>query len=93
VESAESVAPRVVGELSALVVSSSDKSDRDHAISSIRAAQASLPRARPRRRSSKLVDASERLLKITSVDVSARACESTASCRKPKLRWFIAQPQ
>src|SRR5204862_5170566 len=43
VESADTVAPRVAAELAALnITASSDKSDRDHAVSSIRAAQASM---------------------------------------------------
>jgi len=93
VESAESVAPRVVGELSALVVSSSDKSDRDHAISSIRAAQASLSAGASEKAIEQLVDASDRLLKITSVDVSAQRVRVDRLLQEAEVRWFIAQPQ
>jgi hypothetical protein len=93
VESAESVAPRVVRELSALNVSSSDKSDRDHAISSIRAAQASLSAGASEKAIGQLVDASKRLLKITSVDVSAQRVEVDRLLQEAEVRWFIAQPQ
>jgi len=90
---AESVAPRVVRELSALVVSSSDRSDRDHAISSIRAAQASLSAGASEKAIDQLVDASERLLKITSVDVSAQRVYVDRLLQEAEVRWFIAQPR
>jgi hypothetical protein len=92
VESADTVAPRVVGELSALVVSSSDKSDRDHAVSSIRAAQASLSAGASEKAIDQLLDAAERLLKITSVDVSAQRVEVDRLLQEAEVRWFIAQP-
>jgi hypothetical protein len=93
VESADTVAARVVGELSALVVSSSDKSDRDHAISSVRAAQASLAAGASDNAIGQLVDASERLLKITSADVSTQRVEVDRLLQEAQIRWYLAQPQ
>src|SRR5882672_6456332 len=92
VESADTVAPRVAGELSALAVSSSEKSDRDQAVSSIRAAQASLAAGASDMAIDQLVEASERLLKITSVDVSAQRVEVDRLLQEAEVRWFIAQP-
>jgi hypothetical protein len=92
VESADTVAPRVAGELSALTVSSNDKSDRDHAISSIRAAQASLASGQSERAIDQLIEASERLLKITSADVSAQRVQVDRLLQEAEVRWFIAQP-
>jgi hypothetical protein len=92
VESADTVAPRVAGELSALVVSSSDKSDRDHAVSSIRAAQASLAAGQSDKAIDQLVDAAERLLKITSVDITPYRVEVDRLLQEAEARWFIAQP-
>jgi len=92
VESADTVAPRVAGELSALNVSSNDKSDRDHAVSSIRAAQASLAAGDSAKAVGLLIDASERLLKITSVDVTSYRVEVDQLLQEAEARWFIAQP-
>jgi hypothetical protein len=92
VESADTVAPRVAGELSALVVSSNDKSDRDRAVSSIRAAQASMTSGAFEQAIGQLIDAGERLLKITSVDVSAQRVEVDRLLQEAEVRWFIAQP-
>jgi hypothetical protein len=92
VESADTVAPRVAGELSALSVSSNDKSDRDHAVSSIQAAQASLAVGDSAGAISQLIDASGRLLKITSVDVTAYRIEVDRLLQEAESRWFIAQP-
>jgi hypothetical protein len=92
VESADTVAPRVAGELSALVVSPNDKSDRDHAVSSIRAAQASMTSGAYEQAIGQLIDASERLLKITSVDVSAQRVEVDRLLQEAQVRWFLAQP-
>ncbi len=92
VESADTVAPRVAGELSALAVSSTDKSDRDHAVSSIRAAQASMTSGAYEQAIGQLIDASEHLLKITSVDVSAQRAEVDRLLQEAEVRWFIAQP-
>ncbi len=93
VESADTVAPRVAGKLSALGVSSSDKSDRDHAVSSIRAAQASLAAGASDKAIEQLIDASERLLKITSVDIMPYRVEVDRLLQEAEARWFIAQPQ
>jgi len=92
VESADTVAQRVPGELSALAVSSSDKSDRDHAVSSIQAAQASLGARDSDQAIGLLIDASERLLKITSVDVTPYRVEVDRLLQEAEARWFIAQP-
>jgi len=92
VESADTVAPRVAGELSALAVSSSEKSDRDQAVSSIRAAQASLAAGASDMAIDQLVEASERLLKITSVDITAYRVEVDRLLQEAEARWFIAQP-
>jgi hypothetical protein len=93
VESADKVAPRVVSELSALTVSSNDKSDRDHAVASIRAAQASLAVGAYYKAIDQLVDASGWLLKITSADVSAQRVEVDRLLQEAQVRWFLAQPQ
>ena len=92
VESADTVAQRVAGELSALAVSSSDKSDRDHAVSSIQAAQASLAARDSDQAIGLLIDASERLLKITGVDVTPYRVEVDRLLQEAEARWFIAQP-
>jgi hypothetical protein len=92
VESADTVAPRVAGALSALSVSSSDKSDRDHAVSSIRAAQASLASGQSEKAIDQLIDASERLLKITSADITPYRVEVDRLLQEAEARWFIAQP-
>jgi hypothetical protein len=39
-----------------------------------------------------LIDAGERLLKITSVDVSAQRVEVDRLLQEAEVRWFIAQP-
>ncbi len=92
VESADTVAPRVAGELSALAVSSNDKSDRDHAVSSIRAAQASMTSGAYEQAIGQLIDAAEHLLKITSADVSAQRVEVGRMLQEAEARWVIAQP-
>ena len=92
VESADTVAPRVADDLSALAVSSSDKSDRDHAVSSIRAAQASMTSGAYEQAIAQLIDAAEHLLKITSIDVSAQRVEVGRLLQEAAVRWFIAQP-
>jgi hypothetical protein len=93
VESADKVAPRVVSELSALSVSSNDKSDRDHAVSSIRAAQASLAAGAYYKAIDQFVDASGWLLKITSADESAQRVQVDRLLQEAEVRWFLAQPQ
>jgi hypothetical protein len=93
VESADTVAPRVVAELLALAVSSNDKSDRDRAVSLIRAAQASLGAGAYGKAIDQLVEAAERLMKITSVDVSAQRVEVDRLLQEAGVRWFLAQPQ
>jgi len=92
VESADTIAPRAAGELSALAVSSNEKSDRDHAVSSIRAAQASMTAGAYEQAIDQLIDAAEHLLKITSVDVSAQRVEVDRLLQEAEVRWFIAQP-
>ena len=93
VESADTVAPRVAAELAALnITASSDKSDRDHAVSSIRAAQASMTSGAYEQAIGQLIDASEHLLKITSADVSAQRVEVDRLLQEAEARWFIAQP-
>jgi len=92
VESADTVAPRVAGELSVLNVSSNDKADRDHAVTSIQAAQASLAAGDSAKAIGLLIDASERLLKITSADVSTQRVEVDRLLQEAEARWFIAQP-
>ena len=93
VESADTVAPRVAAELAALnITASSDKSDRDHAVSSIRAAQASMTSGAYEQAIGQLIDAAEHLLKITSADVSAQRVEVDRLLQEAEARWFIAQP-
>ncbi len=92
VESSDTVAPRAAGELSALAVSSNERSDRDHAVSSIRAAQASMTAGAYEQAIDQLIDAAEHLLKITSVDVSAQRVEVDRLLQEAEVRWFIAQP-
>jgi hypothetical protein len=93
VESADTVAPRLAAELSALAVSSNDKSDRDRAVSLIWAAQASLAAGASGKAIDQLVEAAERLMKIASVDVSAQRVEVDRLLQEAQVRWFLAQPQ
>jgi len=88
-ESAESVAPRVVGELPRSSSRRRQVGSR-HAISASGGA-ASLSAARPRS-DRQLVDASERLLK-SQRDVSAQRVRVDRLCRKPKCAGFMRQPQ
>jgi hypothetical protein len=92
VESADTVAPRVAGELAALSVAPNDKSDRDRAVSSIRAAQASLASGFSARAIDQLIDASEHLLKISSVDVTSYRVEVDRLLQEAEARWFVALP-
>jgi hypothetical protein len=93
VESADTVAPRVVNELSALSVASNDRSDRDRAVSLIRAAQASLAAGASGKAIDQLTEAAERLMKIGSVDVSVQRVEVARLLQEAEVRWFLAQPQ
>jgi len=93
VEAADTVAPRVAGELAALAVSASEKSDRDHAVSSIQAAQASMAAGAYEQAIGQLLNAVERLLRITSVDVRAQRVQVGRMLQEAQVRWFLAQPQ
>jgi hypothetical protein len=87
VESADTVAPRVAGELAALSVASNDKSDRDRAVANIRAAQASLASGDSDRAIDQLLEACERLRKITSVDVTPYRIEADRLLQEAEARW------
>ncbi len=73
-------------------ISSNEKSDRDHAVASIQAAQASLAAGASDKAIALLIDASERLLKITSVDLRPYRVEVDRLLQEAEARWFIAQP-
>jgi hypothetical protein len=92
VESADTVAPRVVSELSELSVSPNDRSDRDRAVSLIRAAQASLAAGSSSKAIDQLTDAAGWLMKINSVDVSAQRVEVGRLLQEAEVRWFLTQP-
>jgi hypothetical protein len=92
VESADTVAPRIVSELSELSVSPNDRSDRDRAVSLIRAAQASLAAGSSSKAIDQLTDAAGWLMKINSVDVSAQRVEVGRLLQEAEVRWFLTQP-
>ena len=92
VESADTVAPRLGTELAAPNLANSDKSDRDHAITSVLAAQRSLAAGAYEEAIGRLIDVAERLLKITSANVSAQRVEVDRLLQEAQVRWFIAQP-
>ncbi len=93
VESADTVAPRVADELSALAVSSSEKYERDHAVSSIQAGQASMAAGAYEQAIGQLLTAAERLSRITSVGVRAQRVQVGRMLQEAQVRWFLAQPQ
>ena len=61
-------------------------------MSAIRAAQASLAAGAPDKAIEQLVDAAERLLKITSANVTPYRVEVDRLLQEAEARWFIAQP-
>jgi len=93
VESAETIAPRVAGELAALTITlSSDKLDRNAAVSSIQAARSSIASGAYEQAIGQLLTAAERLLKITSVDVSDHRVQIGRMMQEAQVRWAAAQP-
>jgi hypothetical protein len=92
VESADTVAPRVAGELSALTVASNEKSDRTKAVSDIQAAQASLAAGASDQAIALLIDAAGHLVNITSVDVTAYRVEVDRLLQEAETRWAASQP-
>jgi len=94
VESAETIAPRLVSELEALAISQhGERSDRNAAVSKIQAASSSLAADQCEEAIEKLLEAAARLAKITSVDVRAYRVQIARLLQEAQVRWFIAQPQ
>jgi len=94
VESAETIAPRLVSELEALAMSQhGERSDRNAAVSKIQAASSSLAADQCEEAIEKLLEAAARLAKITSVDVRAYRVQIDRLLQEAQVRWFIAQPQ
>ncbi len=93
VESADTVAPRLGAELAALNLANSDKSDRDHAITGVLAAQSSLAAGAYEQAIGRLINVAGRLLKITSADVSAQRVEVDRLLQEAQMRWYLAQPR
>jgi hypothetical protein len=93
VESADIVAPRLGVELAALNLANSDKSDRDHAIAGVLAAQSSLAAGAYEQAIGRLINVAGRLLKITSGDVSAQRVEVDRLLQEAQMRWYLAQPR
>jgi hypothetical protein len=93
VESADTVAPRLGAELAALNLANRDKSDRDHAIAGVLAAQSSIAAGAYEQAIGQLIDVAERLLKITSANVSAQRVEVDRLLQEAQIRWYLAKPQ
>jgi hypothetical protein len=92
VEAADLAAQRTVSGLLALPVASNDKADRTHAVAHIQLARLRLAFSDYGGAIVDLVSASERLLKITSVDVSAYRVEVARLLKEAQARWAAAQP-
>jgi hypothetical protein len=94
VESAETIAPRLVSELGALAITQNgERSDRNVAVSKIQAASSSLAADRYEEAIEKLLEVAARLAKITSVDVRAYRVQVDRLLQEAQVRWFLAQPQ
>ena len=94
VESAETVAPRLVNELGALAIPlNGDRSDRNAAILKIQTAISSLAADQHEEAIDKLLEAATRLAKITSVDLSAYRVQVDRLLQEAQVRWFLAQPR
>ena len=62
------------------------------AASGVLAAQSSIAAGAYEQAIAQLIDVAERLLKITSANVSAQRVEVDRLLQEAQVRWFIAQP-
>jgi len=94
VESAETIAPRLVSELGTLAIAQNgDRSDRNAAVSKIEAASSSLAVDQHEEAIEQLLEAAAQLAKITSVDVRAYRIQVDRLLQETQVRWFLAHPQ
>jgi len=92
VESAGTIATRVVADLAALKLSYHDRNDRDHAIWYLQAAQNALAQGEHEAAIAKLVAAAEKLLKITSANVTPQRVDTARLLQEAQIRWTGTQP-
>jgi len=93
VESAATIAPRLVAVLGAITIPrASERNDRDAAVASVQAAETALASADYEGAIAQLINASQRLLKITSVDISPQRVEIDRILQEAQLRWAETQP-
>jgi protocatechuate 3,4-dioxygenase beta subunit len=93
VEAADAIASRVAAELAALDgLSASDRNDRDIAVQGIQAAQAALAAGDYEFAIAQLNVVAERLIKITSVNVSAQRVDAARILQQAQIRWAATQP-
>ena len=94
VESAETIFPRLVSELGALVITrNGENSDRNTSVSKIQAASRLLAADQYEEAIKTLLEAAARLVKITSVDVSVHRVQIDRLLQEAQVRWFLAQSQ
>jgi hypothetical protein len=91
VEGAEVVGPRVIAALKALKVSSKERRDLDHAVSSIHVALSKLASNRYDSAIEELLDAANHLADITSVNATAYRAQIGHMLKEAQARWAKAQ--
>ncbi len=92
VEGASTIATRVVADLAGLTLSYHDRNDRDAAIWYIQAARHALAEGEHEAAIGKLVAAAEKLLKITSADVTPQRVDTARLLQDAQIRWTGTQP-
>ncbi|HWM43540.1 MAG TPA: carboxypeptidase regulatory-like domain-containing protein [Burkholderiales bacterium] len=92
VEAAGTIATRVIADLAALTLSYHDRNDRDAAIWYIQAAQHALAEGEHEAAIAKLVAAAEKLLKITSANVTPQRVDLARLLQDAQVRWTGTQP-